>query len=200
MNVGAVIIAAGMSSRMKAFKPLLSIGEKSMVSHVIETFKEAGITTIVVVTGNHSEELNKELERHHVISLYNEKYENGEMFDSAKVGLEYLAHTCERILFTPVDVPLFLPSTVKTLLKIKAEVAKPVYHGRGGHPLMLSKNVANKMLLYNGDGGMKGALASIGAVIKRVEVEDEAILMDTDTKEEFEKMLIYYKNRKKVVY
>lgn len=32
MNLGAVIIAAGYSSRMKAFKPLLKIGKKTALA------------------------------------------------------------------------------------------------------------------------------------------------------------------------
>lgn len=50
-RLGGVILAAGLSSRMKQFKPLMMIDGKSMIRHVIDLMRGAGAETIVVVTG-----------------------------------------------------------------------------------------------------------------------------------------------------
>lgn len=42
MEIGAVIVAAGMSSRMGDFKPMLSIGEISVAQRVVATLRQAG--------------------------------------------------------------------------------------------------------------------------------------------------------------
>ena len=49
-RISALIVAAGMASRMKTFKPLLRLGEKTIIEHVIDTFRYAGIQDIVVVS------------------------------------------------------------------------------------------------------------------------------------------------------
>ena len=47
MNIGAVIVAAGMSSRMGDFKPMLSIGSQSIAQRIVSTLRQAGADEIV---------------------------------------------------------------------------------------------------------------------------------------------------------
>lgn len=51
MQTAALIVAAGMSSRMGNFKPMLSIGSITIAQRVVATFHQAGIQKIVMVTG-----------------------------------------------------------------------------------------------------------------------------------------------------
>ena len=51
MRTGAVIVAAGMSSRMGEFKPLLQLGGLTFVQRVVSNFQQAKVFPIVVVTG-----------------------------------------------------------------------------------------------------------------------------------------------------
>ena len=51
MQTGALIVAAGKSSRMGDFKPMLQLGSISIAQRVINNFRQAGISKIVVVTG-----------------------------------------------------------------------------------------------------------------------------------------------------
>lgn len=50
-TIGAVIVAAGMSSRMGDFKPMLNIGAISIAQRIVATLRQAGAQHIVVVTG-----------------------------------------------------------------------------------------------------------------------------------------------------
>ena len=43
------------------------------------------------------------------------------MFDPVKIGLRCLPDKCDKVLFTPVDVPLFTAKTVRTILDSGAE-------------------------------------------------------------------------------
>ena len=104
MQTGALIVAAGMSSRMGEFKPMLNIGEISIAQRVVATFQQAGVEKIVMVTGHNAMELERHLARSGVIFLRNEKYRTTQMFDSACIGLAYLRDKCGRVLFTPVDI------------------------------------------------------------------------------------------------
>ena len=51
MQVGAVIVAAGMSSRMGGFKPMLNIGSISIAPRIVATFHPAGVSRVAVVAG-----------------------------------------------------------------------------------------------------------------------------------------------------
>ena len=107
MEIGALIVAAGMSSRMGEFKPMLSIGSISVAQRVIATLNQAGVSKIVMVTGYNATMLERHLAGNGIIFLRNEAYETTQMFDSVKIGLAYLQDKCDKVLFTPVDVPLF---------------------------------------------------------------------------------------------
>ena len=52
MQTGALIVAAGKSSRMGDFKPMLQLGSISIAQRVINNFRQAGISKVVVVTGD----------------------------------------------------------------------------------------------------------------------------------------------------
>ena len=67
METGAVVVAAGMSSRMGEFKPMLSIGSISIAQRVIATLRQAGASRMVVVTGYNAEELEWHLARSGVV-------------------------------------------------------------------------------------------------------------------------------------
>ena len=61
MQTAALIVAAGMTSRMGDFKPMQSIGSISIAQRVVATFQQAGIRKIVMVTGFNAVTLERHL-------------------------------------------------------------------------------------------------------------------------------------------
>ena len=61
MQFGALIVAAGMSSRMGEFKPMLNIGSISIAQRIVATLRQSGVTRIVMVTGHNARELEHHL-------------------------------------------------------------------------------------------------------------------------------------------
>lgn len=195
MQIGAVIVAAGVSSRMGTFKPMLNIGSISISQRLIATLHQAGVGRIVMVTGYHAEELERHLANSGVIFLRNEEYRTTQMFDSAKIGLQYIRGKCDRVFFMPVDVPLFTAKTVETLLSTDAQIACPVCDGMRGHPIMLSDRVIDKILEDDGDCGLQGALSRCGIPEKLVAVTDAGVLRDVDTPEDYDMLLEEHNNQ-----
>ncbi len=189
MKTGAVIVAAGMSSRMGAFKPMLQIGSISVAKRIVSTLQQAGAELVVVVTGNQADVLEKHLSRSGVVFIRNEDYASTQMFDSAKIGLDYIKDKCERILFTPVDVPLFTARTVSELYNSEADVVIPVCGGDEGHPLLMRSSAVPVILSNDGGGGLRGALNASGLQIEYIEVEDEGVLYDMDTPSDYEELI-----------
>ena len=195
MQTAALIVAAGMSSRMGDFKPMLSIGSITIAQRVIATFHQAGIEKIVMVTGYQAVTLERHLSGSGVIFLRNDRYETTQMFDSVKIGLEYLMDKCDRVLFTPVDVPLFTAETVRRLLDANAALACPVCDGQQGHPLLISAALLPKILSDCGEQGLKGAVERCGAAMLEIPVDDPGTLHDADTPADFSALVDYHNSQ-----
>ena len=188
-EAGALIVAAGLSSRMGDFKPMLSLGSISIAQRIIATFHKAGIERIAVVTGYRAVELERHLAGCGIVFLRNEDYAHTEMFDSVRIGLDYLKDKCGKILFTPVDIPLFTAKTVRALLDADARLASPVCGGRTGHPILLGADLVPGILADDGRDGLRGALARSGVPMTAVPVDDPGILLDADTPKDYKALL-----------
>lgn len=195
MRTGAVIVAAGMSSRMGEFKPMLNIGSISIAQRVISTLQQAGVNRIVVVTGYQAVTLERHLANQGVVFLRNENYRTTQMFDSAKIGLEYLKDKCDKILFTPVDIPLFTALTVTELLRSGEQLACPECQGQTGHPVLLSADLVDAVISDSGEGGLQGAISRLGVSMVHIPVDDPGILHDADTPAEYESLLHYHNSQ-----
>lgn len=201
MRYGAVIVAAGMSTRMKQFKQLMKIGEMSIAERVIVNFRRAGVEDIAMVTGFNAEQLEKSLRGFGIHFIRNENYASTQMFDSARLGLEYLNGRCDRVFFCPVDVPFFTDQTVTEEIALMdadpaLKVIVPQCGGRDGHPLLLDGGILPAILAHNGERGMKGAYESLpaGSVV-RITVEDEGAVTDADTMDDFRKLVDIHNER-----
>ena len=192
MQTAALITAAGMSSRMGDFKPMLNIGSISIAQRVVATFQQAGIDKIVIVTGYNAVTLERHLTNQGIVFLRNEDYEHTHMFDSVRIGIEYLKDKCDRFLFTPVDIPLFTCETVQKILESRADLTIPVCSGKDGHPIMISTQVADLLLADGGEGGLKGALSRCVSNVREIEVDDAGILHDADTPDDYKALLKFH--------
>lgn len=192
MTTAALITAAGMSSRMGDFKPMLNVGSISIAQRVVATFQQAGLDKIVMVTGYNAVMLERHLAGNGIVFLRNEAYETTQMFESVCIGLRYLKNKCDRVLFTPVDIPLFTADTVQKLLESDALLAGPVCGGEVGHPMMIASSLFDAILADPGERGLRGALDRCGEEMSYVSVEDRGVLHDADTPEDYRALLKYH--------
>lgn len=189
MEIGAIIAAAGMSSRMEDFKPMMNIGSISIAQRVVATLQQAGVSRIVMVTGYQADMLERHLSNHGLIFLRNENYENTQMFDSAKIGMEYLENKCDKVLFTPVDIPLFTASTVMRLMQSDALLSVPVCKNQQGHPILIASELIKSIVNDSGEGGLQGVIDRLQIPVQQVEVNDPGTLHDADTPQDYKKLL-----------
>ena len=195
MQTAALIVAAGMSSRMGDFKPMLNIGSISIAQRVVATFHQAGIRKIVMVTGFQAVTLERHLSGSGIIFLRNDRYETTQMFDSVKIGLDYLKDKCDRVLFTPVDIPLFTASTVHALLDSGSLLACPVCQRQTGHPILMGASLFDIILADCGQQGLKGAVERCGTVMQKVPVNDPGTLHDADTPADYSALVDYHNSQ-----
>lgn len=181
-----------MSSRMNGFKPLMKIGKYSMAEWLIINFRQMGIKDIVFVSGYNADLLEEQFKKWNISFIKNEKYESTQMLDSVKIGLTFMQDKCNKIIITPVDAPLVKTSTIEKIMKVDEEIVIPTCQGKKGHPILLGTNIASEVLYYDGDNGLKGAIANSKYSICYIETSDEAILNDIDTREDYQQVLKMY--------
>lgn len=187
-ELAALIVAAGYSSRMERFKPLLPLGEHTVIEQTIATFTAAGVENIIVVVGHNADALNPILGKVPVTVVMNERYEEG-MFTSIKTGVMALPKSVDGFFMMPADMPFVMPDTINKLMTTYSEqpsdVLYPTFNHKRGHPPLISRTVFNSILDSDGEGGLKRLLNHPEIHANHLEVEDEGILLDLDTYEDY---------------
>ena len=168
MKTGAIILAANASLLNKEY-----LGTLTMEERVLLNFQRGGVDEIVMITGYEAKNVEKRLQHYGITFLRNNAYETAQMLDSVKMGLKYLQNRCEKILICPAKVSFFVEDTVSKLLKADAPLVLPVYHGRAGHPVCIRSELIPAILSYDGEGGLKGALQSMGIIPLHLDTNDE---------------------------
>ena len=185
MATGAVILAAGESKQMRAFKPLMCIGGKPMIRRLYDSLAEARISPIVVVTGYHAEQIERCLEDTKAILVQNRQYRQTDMFFSICLGIKRLPQKCSRAFIMPADIPMVLPGTLKKLSTAEGSVVIPSFRNQAGHPVRIDRSLFDKIEQYEGEDGLRGFLTQTEKDIVFYPIEDEGILMDANTDEEY---------------
>ncbi len=200
-TIVGVILAAGMSSRMGTFKPLLRIGESTFVKRIISMMREAGITEIFVVAGAKRNELEEHLKDENVRVLFNAQYETTQMLESIKLAVREVQRYADAIILTPVDVALPDAAVYRTVLRRfgEADCIRPIYQGHGGHPVLIGRSTFPSILAYNAQNGLRGALRDAGAKTLEVKVKHPGVMVDADTPEDYQHVLEALESKKDYV-
>jgi len=187
-TIVAIVLAAGFSSRMGAFKPLLPFGERTLVGHVVANLRAAGMGRIHVVTGFQADALAPELARLGVTRALNPDFATG-MFSSVQEGVASLPADADAFLLAPVDVPLVRPSTIVRVLHTAAArdsaIVYPTYRGKRGHPPLVRRALFAEILSSDGDGGLRALLARHEDAASEVAVFDWGCLVDMDRGDDY---------------
>ena len=193
-RIGAVILAAGYSSRMGSFKPGLQIGGKTVIARLIASFYDAGIKDIVVVSGHNREVLKSLIKGFDVTESYNENFPKG-MFTSIQPGVRKTDRTLRGFFLIPVDCPLLEAETIDLLvsnIRDDSSFVVPCYRGKKGHPLYIPMKYRDEILSYDGTNGLKGITDKYDDQMIRIETGRESTVMDMDTPAAYEELKAFY--------
>jgi len=189
--VSAIILAAGYSSRMGEFKPLLPFGETTVLERSVDLLRGAGIHDIRVVVGHRSADLLPLLMRLQVRPVLNKRYQEG-MFTSVVAAAESLDSGSGAFFLLPVDIPMVRRETVELLVRSYQNAAEgimyPAFRGTRGHPPLISGSFRDRIISWNGNGGLNALLMQYERDSATIETGDEGILLDMDTPEDYERL------------
>lgn len=193
----AVILAAGYSSRMGDFKPLLPVGKMTAVERLIKEAEKVACGKVIVVTGFERDSLLEVIESAGGMEVYNRDFDEG-MFTSIKTGVRSV---CEKypevsgVFLMPVDCPLVSAGVLRKMADqaCSSETSDedflvPVFEGKKGHPLYISRRYFDEICRYDGPGGLKAVTDKYWDKMIRIPVDEEGCVMDMDTPESYRKI------------
>jgi len=186
-EIAAILLAAGRSRRMGAFKPLLPFGETTVIESCLNNLRTAGIESIVVVVGHRAEEVRAQLRNLNITFALNPDPDS-EMSASIARGVELINWNAKALLISLVDHPA-VPSDVITLLINEwnqgAKFIQPEYHGRGGHPVLIDLVYRHELLTLDPRRGLRAVFAAHPEEVRRVPVDSPYVARDMDTWEDY---------------
>jgi len=122
-----------------------------------------------------------------VRTVVNHAPERG-MLSSLQCGLRAVHGAAQGVFFLPVDYPAISPRTLAALRDAWmaapwAQVVLPRSGGRRGHPVLVSRAVANELLCLPQDAEARTVIRADESRVRYVDVDDEAIHRDADDEE-----------------
>jgi CTP:molybdopterin cytidylyltransferase MocA len=202
--IAGVILCAGLSSRMKDFKPLLPLGNgKTIIEGSIDSMVSAGIDHIVLVLGHRGDEILRVLGRRDyplLKTVRNPRYAESDMMESARIGLAMVKSWAgvEAVFMLPADMPKIQSRTYDALIRCmrlnSARVVVPVYGGEAAHPPLIHADCLEYLVGHHGEGGLQAALGAFSGGTVRLPVEDRGCVLDADTPDDYRRLLDYQGN------
>jgi molybdenum cofactor cytidylyltransferase len=190
---GVLILAGGMSKRMNYPKPWLTVNNGiTFLEHLVRFYYGSGFRDICTVLNHkfYSKTWRKSISnvKQHSLIFENKQPEKGRLH-SIKSGLAKLTDN-DYVIIQNVDNPYIDNNTVDTLINNVSPdgVTIPTYHGKGGHPVIISDTITDYILNTKIN---REKLSEVFDKFKKqyVEVKSKNILYNINTPSEYKKLV-----------
>lgn len=186
---GAVILAAGASTRMGAPKQLLALDGKPLLIRAVEAALASEAWPVVVVVGANAETIRPALARYPVLVTENAAWTEG-MAASIRAGvttLRQFSRALDAALIALCDQPAFSADTIAQLVATQRATGRSIvaarYSGRQGAPALFLREHFPTLTALTGEEGARALLNGDPDHVAPVELPELAL--DLDTPEDF---------------
>jgi len=192
MYITGIILSAGYSKRLGAFKPFAKYKYSTFLENIIEKLKKY-CGEVVVVTGYNHDFVNEKIssqKNNKIIITENKNYDKG-MFGSIQKGLSENKNS-DWFLIHQVDQP-GLPEEFYKEFVIQIDNRhnwiQPKYKERKGHPILVKKETAELIIEEDINSNLR-VVSNNTKVNKKIwDCNYKEILQDIDTKEDYQELL-----------
>lgn len=192
-NIGAIILAAGASTRLGEPKQLLPFEGSTLLRRACDAALASRCETVVVVLGANAARIAGEVESLPVLVAHNQRWSEG-MGLSVRVGVEALEaqpQVLEAAVLMPCDQPHLSAEILNGLVDAHHASRRPVvvseYEGTWGVPMLFARALWPELLAL---GGSRGAQSVARRHAEQVECVPFPLgALDVDTREGYEALL-----------
>lgn len=193
MKIGAIILAAGASTRMGTSKQMLEIQGENLLTRTIKTVAAAGIDDMAIVLGAREQTHRAVLGAYKADIVINTDWERG-MGSSIKRGLKYLmasqADLDAAIIFV-CDQPMLTSDIISEIVSAFLTTKKPIvasgYSDSAGVPALFARSLFTTLNDLPDDQGAKKIIKQHPADVVMVPFPGGEI--DLDTIEDYQKFV-----------
>ncbi len=182
---GAVILAAGASTRMGSPKQLLELDGLPLVVRAVEAALASPAWPVVVVLGAHTEKIRPALARLPVLIAENPAWSEG-MAASIRAGvttLRQFSRALDGVLVALCDQPAFSADVIAQLLAAQRATGRSIvaarYGGRHGAPALFTREHFDTLAHLTGEEGARALLNGDPTRVAAVELPTLATDLDT---------------------
>jgi molybdenum cofactor cytidylyltransferase len=191
-EIGVMILAAGLSTRMGRPKMLMTWQESTVIQSVVRSYLSAGLKEILVITGGSRKEIEGLLKELPVRLVFNPKFENGEMLDSLKIGINSFSTNIRAAMIALGDQPRIeskvISKVIDGYLNTNSRLIVPSFKMRRGHPWIVEKSLWGGLLNLELPDTLREFLKDNSEEIQYIDIQNSSILMDMDTPEDYERL------------
>ena len=191
-ETGAVILAAGGSSRLGQPKQLILFRGKNLLCRVIDAARKGGCSPVVVVIGSDGQRVARELEQRNVISAENKRWQRG-IGSSIRTGVQGLIdHTpdIDAIVLLVCDQPAVNEDTIRNLIMLREQTNKSIvassYANTLGVPALFDRSFFPELRSLPDEDGAKSIILRNRERVAQFEFPEGKI--DIDTSEDWEEL------------
>jgi molybdenum cofactor cytidylyltransferase len=186
---GAVILAAGASTRMGTPKQLLSLDGRPLVVRAVEAALASQAWPVVVVLGAHAEKIRPVLARLPVLLADSPAWAEG-MAASIRAGMTTLrqfSRALDGALVALCDQPAFSAAVIAQLVAAQRTTGRSIvaahYSGRQGAPALFLREHFETLAHLTGEEGARALLNGDPSRVASVDLP--ALAVDLDTPADF---------------
>ncbi|NTW66438.1 MAG: nucleotidyltransferase family protein [Nitrospirae bacterium] len=187
-QVSAIVLAAGSSRRMGRSKQLLPLGHSPVIRHCLDTIVASGLRDIVVVLGADHDGTAAAISGMPVRTVVNADPQS-DMAGSVRLGLRQVDRASTSVLICLADHPLVSSETIMGLVNAHRSspdsILIPLYQGRRGHPTLFPRKAIEDIFSVE---TLRDVIASRSGSVRTVDVDDEGVVLDLDTTEDYERI------------
>ena len=187
-DVVAILLAAGRSRRMGAFKPLLPFGKATVIHSCLSNLRKGGVPDVIVVAGYLAEQLKAKLVDVDSIHLAINPDPESEMSHSIACGVLALPARAKAVLIALTDQPALPPAVISSVVaawRAGAKLVIPQHGERGGHPVLVDLEFRDQLLTLDPQLGLKAFFDAHRNQVQRIKVDSSYIARDMDTWDDY---------------
>lgn len=193
-NFSAVVLAAGLSSRMEGHhKLLLPVGGEPAVRRVVRAIVAAGPQEVVVVTGFNARAVFEALDGIDVRFQSNARYREGQM-TSVAAGVAALQAQCDAVMICLADQVLLDAADYREVIDAYATMPRgsilvPMFDGARGNPVLFAASYAPEVVNGHVNPGCRKLIAEHGDEVFLHEAAHDRFCVDMDTPDDYARIL-----------